>query len=125
MSLSAQMPCAWSTDQVRKTVQTCGQVGIGTTTPQQVMHVFSADDFAIIVEAQDSNAIGVTGAQRQARADQHLRPSQSPATLPAVMKLQPIDVGGAKIHRPGTVVGKALQALSSGRGEILVLLSLQ
>ncbi len=41
------------------------------------------------------------------------------------MKSQPIEVGGAKIHRPGTVIGKALQALPSGRGEILVLLSLQ
>ena len=41
------------------------------------------------------------------------------------MKSQPIDVGGAKIHRPGTVIGKALQPLSNGRGEILVLLSLQ
>jgi hypothetical protein len=41
------------------------------------------------------------------------------------MKSQPIDVGGTKIHRPGTVIGKALQALPSGRGEILVLLSLQ
>ena len=41
------------------------------------------------------------------------------------MKSQPIDVGGAKIHRPGTVIGKALQALPGGRGEILVLLSMQ
>ncbi|MEK6375757.1 MAG: hypothetical protein AABO58_24015 [Acidobacteriota bacterium] len=41
------------------------------------------------------------------------------------MKSEPIDVGGTKIHRPGTVVGKALQAFSDGQGEILVLLSLQ
>lgn len=41
------------------------------------------------------------------------------------MKSQPIDVGGAKIHRPGTIIGKALQALPGGRGEILVLLSMQ
>jgi hypothetical protein len=41
------------------------------------------------------------------------------------MKSQPIDVGGVKIHRPGTLVGKALEPLRQGTGEILVLLSLQ
>jgi hypothetical protein len=41
------------------------------------------------------------------------------------MKSQPIDVGGAQIHRPGTLIGKALEPLSKGQGEILVLLALQ
>jgi hypothetical protein len=41
------------------------------------------------------------------------------------MKSQPIDVGGMKIHRPGTLIGKALEPLAGGQGEILVLLSLQ
>jgi hypothetical protein len=41
------------------------------------------------------------------------------------MKSQPIDVGGVQIHRPGTLVGKALEPLQKGTGEILVLLSLQ
>jgi hypothetical protein len=41
------------------------------------------------------------------------------------MKSQPIDVGGVKIHRPGTIIGKALEPLANGTGEILVLLSLQ
>ncbi|HEV7475047.1 MAG TPA: hypothetical protein VGN90_13425 [Pyrinomonadaceae bacterium] len=41
------------------------------------------------------------------------------------MKSQPIDVGGVQIHRPGTLVGKALEPLAKGTGEILVLLSLQ
>jgi len=41
------------------------------------------------------------------------------------MKSQPIDVGGIQIHRPGTLIGKALEPLSTGTGEILVLLSLQ
>jgi len=41
------------------------------------------------------------------------------------IKSQPIDVGGVAIHRPGTVIGKALQPLPAGEGEILVLLSLQ
>lgn len=37
----------------------------------------------------------------------------------------PIDIGGVKLHRPGTVLGKALEPLASGEGDILVLLSLQ
>lgn len=41
------------------------------------------------------------------------------------MKSRPIDVGGVEIHRPGTLIGKALEPLAKGQGEILVLLSLQ
>ena len=41
------------------------------------------------------------------------------------MKSLPIDIGGARIHRPGTLIGKALEPLATGTGEILVLLSLQ
>lgn len=41
------------------------------------------------------------------------------------MRSEPIEIGGAKIHRPGTIIGKALEPLDKGIGEILVLLSLQ
>src|SRR5205085_11417141 len=41
------------------------------------------------------------------------------------MTSQPIRAGGTLIHRPGTIIGKALEPLASGKGEILVLLSLQ
>jgi hypothetical protein len=42
------------------------------------------------------------------------------------MKSQPVMLGGVPIHRPGTLIGKALEPLAKGRqGEILVLLSLQ
>ena len=41
------------------------------------------------------------------------------------MRSIPVDLAGIAIHRPGTIVGKALEALSSGEGEVLVLLSLQ
>ncbi|HEY9283421.1 MAG TPA: hypothetical protein VIP46_08205 [Pyrinomonadaceae bacterium] len=41
------------------------------------------------------------------------------------MKSQPLDLGGVAIHRPGTIIGKALEPLAGGTGEILVLLSLQ
>ncbi len=41
------------------------------------------------------------------------------------MRSEPIEVGGVAIHRPGTLIGKALEPLEKGQGEILVLLSLQ
>ena len=56
-----------------------------------------------------------------------------PTTLPGLWGIRSrlkdlkhvIDVGGARIHRPGTLLGKALEPLAKGTGEILVLLSLQ
>jgi hypothetical protein len=41
------------------------------------------------------------------------------------MKSQPVTLSGIQMHRPGTIVGKALQPLDKGQGDILVLLSLQ
>jgi hypothetical protein len=41
------------------------------------------------------------------------------------MKSEPIAIGGRQIHAPGTIIGKALEPLDKGTGEILVLLSLQ
>lgn len=48
------------------------------------------------------------------------------SSLPGVaMRSEPIQLGGVSFHRPGTIVGKALENLAEGQGEILVLLSLQ
>ena len=41
------------------------------------------------------------------------------------MKSLPVDLGGVPIHRPGTLIGKALEPLAKGTGVILVLLSMQ
>jgi hypothetical protein len=41
------------------------------------------------------------------------------------MRSEPMDINGRHFHQPGTIIGKALQPLQSGVGEILVLLSLQ
>ena len=40
-------------------------------------------------------------------------------------KSEPLMLAGVQIHRPGTLIGKALEPLAKGTGEILVLLSLQ
>jgi hypothetical protein len=41
------------------------------------------------------------------------------------MRSRPIRMGRRLIHRPGTIIGKALEALPNGEGQILVLVSLQ
>lgn len=41
------------------------------------------------------------------------------------MKSVPVTLGGIAIHRPGTIMGKALEPLPSGEGQVLVLLTLQ
>jgi hypothetical protein len=41
------------------------------------------------------------------------------------MKAQPVDVGGVEIHRPGTIIGKALESLDSGQGLIEAFIALQ
>ncbi|MEO8379096.1 MAG: hypothetical protein ABI779_05490 [Acidobacteriota bacterium] len=41
------------------------------------------------------------------------------------MRSEAIEIQGRKFHQPGTIIGKALEPLSGGEGEILVLLSLQ
>src|SRR5215207_2720124 len=41
------------------------------------------------------------------------------------MRSEPVSIGGRQFHAPGTIIGKALEPLEKGVGEILVLLSLQ
>jgi hypothetical protein len=47
------------------------------------------------------------------------------ATPGHAMRSEGISVNGVTMHRPGTILGKALQSWSEGRGQILVLLTLQ
>jgi len=48
------------------------------------------------------------------------------ASLPGhAMKASPIDLDGVEIYRPGTTIGKALEALGEGTGVISVLITLQ
>jgi hypothetical protein len=41
------------------------------------------------------------------------------------MRSEPLLIGDAELHRPGTIIGKALESLRDGRGEVLTLLTLQ
>jgi hypothetical protein len=48
--------------------------------------------------------------------------SDKPGTA---MRSEPMEINGRSFHQPGTIIGKALEPLPSGEGEILVLLSMQ
>jgi hypothetical protein len=41
------------------------------------------------------------------------------------MKSEAMQINGRTFHQPGTIIGKALEPLAGGKGEILVLLSMQ
>ncbi|HYK02284.1 MAG TPA: hypothetical protein VE974_11045 [Thermoanaerobaculia bacterium] len=41
------------------------------------------------------------------------------------MRSEPMQINGREFHQPGTIIGKALEPLQGGVGEILVLLSMQ
>lgn len=41
------------------------------------------------------------------------------------MKSTPMKVHGMELHRPGTILGKALESFTNGKGEILALITLQ
>ena len=82
-------------------------------------------------EAGEGKALVATTGRVKVRVDATRAPIRIgdllvTSDVPGVaMKSEPIVVGGRKIHAPGTIIGKALEPLASGAGEILVLLSLQ
>ena len=96
-----------------------------------VAGVVSAQPGVILgVEGPSKSQIATTGRVR-VRVDATKHPIAAGDLLvtserPGVaMVSEPVDLGGIKIHRPGTIIGKALEPLARGEGEILMLLSLQ
>ena len=107
-----------------------------------VMTSASAYDTAVagVVSAQPGLILGEAGAGKEqiattgrvrVRVDATSAPirvgdllvtSDVPGTA---MKSQAMEIKGRRFHQPGTIIGKALESLESGQGEILVLLSLQ
>lgn len=96
-----------------------------------VAGIVSAQPGIILGEASSSKAMIATTGRVKARVDASRAPIRIGDLLVTsdrpgmAMRSEPIDVGGVKIHRPGTLIGKALEPLEGGEGEILVLLSLQ
>ena len=66
--------------------------------------------------------VRVDARQSAIRVGDLLVTSDMPGTA---MRSEPMDLNGRKFHQPGTIIGKALEPLQGGLGEILVLLSMQ
>jgi hypothetical protein len=96
-----------------------------------VAGVVSMKPGLILGEAGENKVMIATTGRVKMRADASRRPIRigdllvSSNVAGVAMASEPIEFGGVAVHRPGTIVGKALEALDGGQGEILVLLSLQ
>jgi len=97
----------------------------------RVAGVVSAQPGIALGERGEGKALVATTGRVRVRVDARRAPIKVGDLLVtgvlegAAMKSAPVRVGGVRMHRPGTIVGKALEPLAGGVGEILVLLSLQ
>lgn len=102
-----------------------------TSYDTRVAGVVSAQPGVILGEPGPSSVKVATTGRVRVRVDATIAPIAIGDLLVTsdksgyAMKSQPFDIGGMSIHRPGTLIGKALESLESGTGEILVLLALQ
>lgn len=96
-----------------------------------VAGVISPQPGIILGEAGPSKALVATTGRVRVRVDATAQPIAIGDLLVTsdksgvAMKSVAANLQGIAIHRPGTVLGKALEPLPGGTGEILVLLSLQ
>ena len=97
----------------------------------RVAGVVSAKPGVILGEGGPNKALVATTGRVKVRVNAERAPIQVgdllvTSNIPGVaMKSQPLRVHGRLMHRPGTIIGKALEPLAKGQAEILVLLSLQ
>jgi hypothetical protein len=97
----------------------------------RVAGVVSAQPGLTLGEAGEGKALVATTGRVKVKVDAslgaiHVGDLLVTSDMPGVAMLsKPLDLGGVPIHRPGTLIGKALESLEKGTGEILVLLSLQ
>lgn len=93
-----------------------------------------------VVSAQPGISLGIEGpgmeqvattGRVKVRVDARLKPIQigdllvTSDTSGTAMRSEPMAINGREFHQPGTIIGKALEPLQSGIGEVLVLLSMQ
>lgn len=96
-----------------------------------VAGVISAQPGVILGQGGKGQVLVATTGRVKVMVDATLRPVKigdllvTSDTPGSAMKSQPLRVAGNRLHRPGTIIGKALEPLAGGKGEILVLLSLQ
>ncbi|HEV7240868.1 MAG TPA: hypothetical protein VGQ36_16640 [Thermoanaerobaculia bacterium] len=117
-------------------------VVLDPSTPNQVMPSHRAYDTAVagVVSEQPGLILGVEGDDKEqvattGRVKVHADATRAPIRIGdllvsgdrpgTAMRSEPMEMNGRAFHQPGTIIGKALEALPEGEGEILVLLSLQ
>src|SRR5438552_13065446 len=117
-------------------------VSLDTLKPNSVMASDKAYDTRVagVVSAQPGVILGEGGPNRvlvattgrvKVRVNANRHPIHigdllvSGDTPGVAMKSEPFRLYGRTMHRPGTIIGKALEPLSTSEGTILVLLSLQ
>jgi hypothetical protein len=97
----------------------------------RVAGVVSAKPGVLLGEGGEGKVMVATTGRVRVKVDATLAPIRVGDLLVTsdkegiAMRSEPLDLGGTPIHRPGTLIGKALEPLDKGTGEILVLLSLQ
>ncbi|HEX6044940.1 MAG TPA: hypothetical protein VFZ22_10660 [Pyrinomonadaceae bacterium] len=97
----------------------------------RVAGVISAQPGLVLGEAAQGRVLVATTGRVRVKVDASNGPIQIGDLLVTsdregvAMKSVPVEIGGVRIHRPGTLIGKALEPLAKGTGEILALLSLQ
>jgi hypothetical protein len=98
---------------------------------ETVAGVISPKPGLILGEDGDGKELVATTGRVRVRVDASRRPIRIGDLLVTsgkaglAMRSEPMDINGRKFHQPGTILGKALEPLANGEGEILVLLSLQ
>ena len=97
----------------------------------RVAGVISAQPGIALGEKSDSKVLVATTGRVKVKVDAskgaiHIGDLLVTSDVPGVaMRSEPLEFAGKKMHMPGTLIGKALEPLEKGKGEILVLLSLQ
>src|SRR5438067_8612060 len=97
----------------------------------RVAGVISSQSGITLGEKSDSKVLVATTGRVRVKVDASRGPIAIgdllvTSDVPGVaMKSIPVEFAGRKMHMPGTIIGKALEPLAKGKGEILVLLSLQ
>lgn len=116
---------------VLDTEQSNHVVASSSTYDTRVAGVVSAQPGVILGEAGENKVMIATTGRVKIKVDATRAPVRIGDLLVTsdregyAMKSEPISVGGRQLHAPGTLLGKALEPLEKGVGEILVLLSLQ
>jgi hypothetical protein len=106
-------------------------ISSSTSYDTRVAGVISAQPGIALGEKSDSKVLVATTGRVKVKVDASKGPINIGDLLVTsdvrgvAMRSEPVEFAGRKMHMPGTLIGKALEPLEKGSGEILVLLSLQ